>query len=364
METSFKDITTAHQNIETEKEERLERANLDWPNLHFGYTPTDYHLECYYKDGKWSETKVVQKDTVELSMAASCLHYGQEAFEGLKIFEHKDGTVSSFRPEENARRMIRSAEKLLMAPPPEELFLSMVEKVVQLNKRYIPPYGSGAALYVRPLLIGTSGLLGVKPATEYLLLMFATPVGPYFKGGLKPIKLFVEREMKRAAPGGTGDVKVGGNYAASLRVSKKVRDLGYNEVLYLDAVEDEFVDESGPANFFGITKDNKYVTPDSESILPSITNMSLMVLAEKELGLSVEKRPVHVGEVFDFTEAGCCGTAAIITPVKSITYRGRTITYTDKDEAGPVSQNLYDKLTAIQLGDEEDKFGWNYKIDL
>lgn len=342
----------------------MERTNLDWGNLPFGYMKTDYHLEYYFKDGKWSEAKIVEKDTIELSMAASCLHYGQEAFEGLKAHQHKDGKVTVFRPDENGRRIIRSAKKILMAEPPLELFLDAVQKIVQLNKRFIPPYGSGASLYLRPLLIGTTGLLGVKPADEYLFLMFASPVGPYFKEGLKPISLYVEEEMKRAAPGGTGDVKVGGNYAASLRVSKKVRDLGYKEVLYLDAVENEYVDESGPANFFGISKDGNYITPASESILPSITNMSLMILAKEEFGIEVEKRPVHVDEVFNFTEAGCCGTAAVITPVKSITYRERTVTFTESDEAGPVSQKLYNKLTGIQKGEEEDKFNWNMEIKL
>ncbi len=337
------------------------KANLDWKNLTFGYNPTDCHLEYYFKDGKWSEAKVVEEDILHLNMSSTCLHYGQEAFEGLKAFEHKDGKVTVFRPEENARRMIKSAEKILMEPFPEEMFLDAVQKVVQLNKKYIPPYGQGASLYIRPLLIGISGLLGVSPSSEYLFVVFVSPVGPYFKGGMKPIDLCVEEEMKRAAPGGTGDVKVGGNYAASLRVSKKVRDMGYKEVLYLDALQNRYLDESGPANFFGITKDYKYVTPQSESILPSITNKSLMELAEKELGLTVEQRPVDVEEIFGFTEAGCCGTAAVITPVRSITYRDKKASYTDT-EPGPVAQKLYNKLTAIQLGDEEDKYGWNMEV--
>jgi len=342
----------------------MEKANLDWKNLPFAYMKTDSHLEYRFENGKWSSAKIVEKDTIELNMSASCLHYGQEAFEGLKAHQHKDGKVTVFRPDENGKRMIKSAKKILMAEPPVELFLEAVEKIVQLNQRFIPPYGMGASLYLRPLLIGTTGLLGVKPASEYMFLLFAAPVGPYFKEGLKPIELCVEEDMKRAAPGGTGDVKVGGNYAASLRVSKKVRDMGYQEVLYLDAVDKEFIDESGPANFFGITKESNYVTPNSESILPSITNMSLMTLAKEEFGMTVEKRPVNVNEVFDFREAGCCGTAAVITPVKSITYRDRTITYTETDEAGPVTQKLYNKLTGIQVGDEEDQFGWNMEIKL
>lgn len=342
----------------------MERANLDWSNLTFAFTPTDHHVQYYYKDGKWSDAKIVNESTLNLSISATCLHYGQQAFEGLKAFEQKDGKISVFRPEENAKRMISSAKKILMAEPPEEVFLEAIDKVVQLNKKYVPPYGSGAALYLRPLLIGITGLLGVKPSSEYLFLVFASPVGPYFREGLKPISLCVEEDMKRAVPGGTGDVKVGGNYAASMRVSKKVREMGYQEVLYLDAIEKEYLDESGPANFFGITKGKKYITPQSESILPSITNKSLRVIAE-DMGLQVEQRPVHVGEVFDFVEAGCCGTAAVITPVKSITYREKTVTYTENDKPGSYTQKLYDRLTAIQLGEVEDKYGWNriIKVD-
>jgi branched-chain amino acid aminotransferase len=341
----------------------VERANLDWSNLTFSYTDTGKHLEYYYKNGKWQPVKVVNKSTIELSIAATCLHYGQAAFEGLKVFEQKDGTISCFRPEENAKRIYKSSEKILMQPPPQEIFLEAVEKITQLNKEYIPPYGSGAALYIRPLMIGISGLIGVKPAQDYLFLVFATPVGPYFKEGLKPITLCVEEEMKRAAKGGTGDVKVGGNYAASLRVTQKVRDLGYNEVLYLDSVESKYLDESGPANFFGITKDNKYVTPLSSSILPSVTNMSLMQIA-KDMGMEVERRPVEVTEIETFSEAGCCGTAAVITPVKSITYRGNTVTYCKDNQPGAKTKLLYDRLTQIQLSQIEDTHHWNYKINI
>ena len=209
----------------------MERANLDWENLTFQYVKTDYHLEYYFKDGQWSDAKIVESDKIELSIAATALHYGQECFEGLKAFEQKDGTISIFRPDENAKRMINSAKKILMEPFPEEKFLEAVNEVVRLNRRFIPPYGSGASLYIRPLLLGTSGIVGVKPSHEYLFLVFVTPVGPYFKGGLKPIDLLVIEDIDRAAPFGTGDVKVGGNYAAGLRASKKAKDLGYNEVL-------------------------------------------------------------------------------------------------------------------------------------
>jgi len=337
----------------------MERANLDWGNLTFAYTKTDGHLQYHFKDGKWDDGQIVTNDTLNLNIAATCLHYGQECFEGIKVFEQEDGKISIFRVDENAKRMRNSAEKILMEPFPAEKFKEAIFRLVKLNKRFIPPYGYGASLYIRPLLLGTSGLVGVKAASEFMFLVFATPVGPYFKTGLKPIKLYVEESMDRAAPDGVGDVKVGGNYAASLRVSKKARDLGYSEVLYLDAKHKQFVDESGPANFFGITKDNKYVTPDSMSILPSITNKSLMYLAENELGLKVEKRPVDIKGITTFKEAGCCGTAAVITPVKSITYKDETITYSENDEVGEVSQKLYDTLTSIQLGKIEDKYGWN-----
>jgi len=340
----------------------MERANIDWKNLPFDYYKTDCHLQYYFRNGKWDNGSVVTEDKLNLPISATCLHYGQEAFEGIKVFEQKDGKITIFRVEENAKRMIRSAEKILMEPFPQDMFIDAVSKLVKLNKKYIPPFGSGASLYIRPLLIGISNLLGVRPSTDYLFLVFASPVGPYFKTGLKPIKLYVEESMDRAAPDGVGDVKVGGNYAASLRVSTKVKKMGFNEVLYLDARHKKYIDESGPANFFGITKDNKYVTPKSESILPSITNKSLMILAKDELGLQVENRPVDVKEIFNFKEAGCCGTAAVITPVKSITYKDQTVTYCEGDEIGTTCQKLYDKLTSIQVGLLEDKYGWNTEI--
>lgn len=342
----------------------MERANLDWTNLEFSYIKTDYHLEYYFKDGKWSEAQIKKSDKIELHMAATALHYGQQCFEGLKAFERADGKISIFRVNENAKRMKRSAEKIKMEPFPEDKFIEAVFKVVQLNRRFIPPYGSGASLYVRPLLLGTSGIVGVKPSYEYLFLIFVTPVGPYFKGGLKPIRLLVEEEIDRAAPLGVGDVKVGGNYAAGMRATIKAKSLGYNEVLYLDAKHKKYIDESGPANFFGITKDNKYVTPASSSILPSITNKSLRVIAEKELGMTVEQRPVDVQEIFDFEEAGCCGTAAVITPVKSITYRDREVVYLKDEDVGPTCKKLYDTLTGIQLGTVEDKYSWNFEVPM
>lgn len=342
----------------------MDRVKLNWGELPFDYIKTDCHLEYYFSDGKWDEGTVVEDDNLSLNISATCLHYGQECFEGMKAFETKDGRVLSFRPDENAKRMETTAHKILMKPFPVETFVEATDKVVRLNKRFIPPYGSGAAMYIRPLLLGVTGTVGIKPSTEYLWMVFATPVGPYFKHGLKPIKLLVEEEVDRAAPNGVGDVKVGGNYAAGLRASFGAKGKGYDEALYLDALEKKYIDESGATNFFGITKDGKYVTPSSHSILPSITNMSLRTIA-KDLGITVEDRPIHVDELPDFVEIGCCGTAAIITPVKSITYRGKEITYDcGNDDIGPVSKKIYDQLTGIQAGDVEDKHGWTREIKL
>ena len=276
----------------------MEKANLDWEKIPFSYKKTDGHLEYRFSDGKWDEGVVVKDDTISLNIAATCLHYGQECFEGLKVFEGKDRQALVFRIDENAKRLAGSARKILMEEVPEKMFIDSIYKLVKLNRRFIPPHGSGASLYIRPLLLGISPIIGVKPSTEYLYLVFSTPVGPYFPTGLKPIKLLVEESIDRAAPGGVGDVKVGGNYAAGLRATHKAKDLGYNEVLYLDAKEKKYIDESGPANFFGITKDGKYVTPDSNSILPIITNVSLRVFA-LALGLKVEKRPIRVEEIFN-----------------------------------------------------------------
>jgi len=341
----------------------MQKADLDWSNLPFSYVKTDCHMEYLFSDGKWDNGKAVYDDKLSLSIASTCLHYGQECFEGLKVFESKDGRALIFRVEENAKRMFNSAKKIMMEPIPEDKFIEGVYRVVKLNAKYIPPHGCGASMYLRPLLIGISGIIGVRPSEEFLFVVFGTPAGPYFKSGLKPIKLRVEESMDRAAPNGVGDSKVGGNYAAGLRASIKAKNLGFHEALYLDAKEKTYIDESGPANFFGITKDNKYVTPNSNSILPSITNKSLRVIAE-ELGLKVEVRPMHIDEIFDLKEAGCCGTAAVITPVKSITYGDKVATYTEGDEIGPISKQLYDRLRAIQQGLAEDKHGWVREIPL
>ena len=332
--------------------------DINWGELPFGYVKTDYNVRCYYKNGKWGELEISSEETVNLHIAATALHYGQESFEGLKAFKGKDGKVRLFRWEENAKRMRNSAKGIRMAEVPDEIFIAAVKKVIKLNERFVPPYGSGASLYLRPLLIGSGAQVGVKPATEYLFMIFVSPVGPYFKEGFKPVKMKIEREYDRAAPLGTGSIKVGGNYAASLNALHDAHEEGYASSLFLDAREKKYIDEAGPANFFGI-KDNTYVTPKSISILPSITNMSLIDIA-KDMGMEIERRPIKVEELATFEEAGACGTAAVISPIGQIddVAKGNSYIYSKDGEAGKVSTELYKRLQGIQMGDIEDKFGW------
>ena len=336
---------------------------LDWGNLSFGYIPTDYNVRCYYKDGKWGEIEESTSESINIHMASTCLHYGQEIFEGLKAFRGKDGKVRIFRLEENAKRIITSAEGIKMQPIPVELFCEMVKRVVKLNERFVPPYGSGASLYIRPLEIGISAQVGVKPSTEYLFLVLVTPVGPYFKGGFKNTNICIMREFDRVAPKGTGRWKVGGNYAASLEAGEKAHELGYSAVLYLDPKEKKYIDECGPANFLAI-KDGKYITPASESILPSITNMSLQQIA-KDLGMEVECRQIPLEELDTIQEAAACGTAAVASPIGEIHDLDLDKKYIiSKDgEPGPVVTALYNKLRGIQLGEEEDIHGWNTIVE-
>lgn len=336
---------------------------IDWSNLSFGYMKTDYNVRCYYRDGKWGEIEVSSSETINLHMAATSLHYGQEAFEGLKAYRCKDGKIRIFRMESNAERLQSTCRGILMPELPTDMFCEMVKKVVKLNEDFIPPYESGASLYIRPLLIGTGAQVGVHPAKEYLFLIFVTPVGPYFKGGFATNPYVIIRQYDRSAPLGTGTYKVGGNYAASLRANKLAHDLGYSCEFYLDAKEKKYIDECGAANFFGI-KDNTYVTPKSTSILPSITNKSLMQLAE-DMGLKVECRPVPEEELATFEEAGACGTAAVISPIERIDDLENKKSYViAKDgKPGAISTKLYNKLRAIQYGDEQDVHGWVTVID-
>lgn len=336
---------------------------LDWKSLPFGYIKTDYNVRSYYRNGQWGELEISSSEYINIHMAASGLHYGQEAFEGMKCFMGKDGRIRLFRWDENSRRMRKSAEGIMMAEVPDELFHTAILTAVRLNKRFIPPYGSGASLYIRPLLIGSGAQVGVKAATEYLFLVFVTPVGPYFKEGFMPVDMMITRVFDRAAPLGTGHIKVGGNYAASLRALDIAHQKGYASALFLDAREKKYIDEAGPANFFGI-KDNTYVTPESHSILPSITNKSLMQIA-KDLGMKVEIRPVPVEELDTFDEVGACGTAAVISPVRSVVDEstGKTYQFCKNNKPGAVSSKLYEKLTGIQTGDLPDSYGWIEIVD-
>jgi branched-chain amino acid aminotransferase len=336
--------------------------SFDWQNMPFGYHKTDYNVRCYYRNGKWGELEVSSSEYINVHMAATGLHYGQEAFEGLKAYRGKDGKIRLFRWQENAKRMIETAKYILMAEITEQLFFDAVVKAVELNKQYVPPYGTGATLYIRPLLFGTGAQVGVKPADEYLFSIFVTPVGAYFKEGFKPVDVMISREYDRAAPHGTGHIKVGGNYAASLKSLAEGHQKGFSTVVYLDAKEKKYIDECGPANFFGI-KGNKYVTPKSSSILPSITNKSICQLAE-HIGLEVERRQVPVEELAEFSETGECGTAAVISPIRKIVDpdNDKIYNYCTNNEAGPVCTKLYNTLTAIQFGDQPDPFGWTTVI--
>jgi branched-chain amino acid aminotransferase len=332
--------------------------NMQWAELPFGYMKTDYNVRCCYSAGQWGELEVSSSEFLNIHIAATCLHYGQESFEGLKAFRGKDGKIRVFRMDENAKRMQESSRGIMMAELPVEKFEEAVRKVILLNQRFIPPYESGSSLYIRPLLIGTGAQVGVKPATEYMFVVFVTPVGPYFKEGFKPAKVCIMRDYDRAAPKGTGNIKVGGNYAASLVAGHKAHTEGYAAVLYLDPKEKKYIDECGPANFFGV-RGNTYITPASDSILPSITNKSIIQLAET-IGMTIERRPIALEELATFEEAANCGTAAVITPIAQIDDLDEKKSYIFAKDGtpGPVCVKLYNKLRAIQYGDEEDLFGW------
>lgn len=336
---------------------------INWSDLSFGYMPTDYNVRCVCKNGVWGELEVSSSPYINIHMAATALHYGQEAFEGMKAFKGRDGRVRIFRMRDNAERLQSSCRGIMMAELPIDKFEEAVLKAVKLNERFIPPYESGASLYIRPLLFGTTAQVGVKPAKDYMFVVFVTPVGPYFKAGFKPTPYAIMRQYDRVAPLGTGTYKVGGNYAASLSAGEKAHDMGYSAVLYLDSKEKKYLDECGPANFFGI-RGSSYITPKSDSILPSITNKSLMTLAE-ELGMIVERRHIPVEELATFDEAGACGTAAVISPVSRVDDidEGKSYVFSKDGRPGPVCERLYNKLRAIQYGDEPDTYGWITYVD-
>ncbi len=330
--------------------------HVDWKNIGFGYRDTDFNIRCYYRNGEWGPLEVSSSTTIQLHMAATSLHYGQEAFEGLKAFRGKDGKIRVFRMDENAKRLQHSCDGILMPQLPEDKFMEAVRMAVKKNERFVPPFGSDAALYIRPLLMGTAPEIGVKPSSEYLFIVFVMPVGSYFPEGFKPTDLVIMRAYDRAAPQGTGKYKVGGNYAASMGAGKLAKEQGFSAVLYLDSREKKYLDECGPANFFGI-KNNSYVTPQSDSILPSITNKSLMVLAE-EMGLKVEQRKVPYEELAEFEEVGACGTAAVISPIKGVYDADKDRWFRYGDEPGKWCTRLYEQLRAIQDGLIPDKYGW------
>jgi len=341
----------------------MEAEKLDWKNLPFGYLKTDYNIRTYYKNGAWGEIEASTSEFIDIHMAATALHYGQQAFEGMKAYRGKDNKTRLFRWEENAKRLNRSAQVLLMPEVPAGHFKEAINLAIKKNARFLPPYESGAALYIRPLLVGTGPEVGVKPAAEYLFIVFVTPVGPLLSAGFIPVDFSITHEFDRAAPLGTGHVKAGGNYAAGLRAMKKAQKEGYASVIFLDAKEKSYIDECGPANFFGI-KDNTYITPKSHSILPSITNRSLQDLA-RQMGMKVEVRPVPVEELETFEEVGACGTAAVISPIGKVedVDKGKSYNFGDGITPGPVSTRLYESLIGIQNGDLEDSFGWTKILD-
>lgn len=340
----------------------MEKKNIDWSSIGFGYIKTDKRYVSNYKNGAWDEGTLTDDANVVLSECAGVLQYAQTVFEGLKAYTTEDGRIVCFRPDLNASRMADSAKRLEMPAFPEDRFVKAVEETVRANAAYVPPYGSGATLYIRPYMFGSNPVIGVKPADEYQFRMFCTPVGPYFKGGARPITIKVS-DFDRAAPHGTGHIKAGLNYAMSLHAIVTAHQEGYDENMYLDAATRTKVEETGGANFIFVTKDGTVVTPKSNSILPSITRRSLMVVAEKYLGLKVEHREVYFDEVKDFAECGLCGTAAVISPVGKIVDHGKEICFpSGMEKMGPVIQKLYDTLTGIQMGRIEAPEGWIKEI--
>jgi len=335
----------------------MAKKDINWGELGFAYMQTNSFVRMNWKDGKWSEPKLLTDYNITMNVAATALHYGQAAFEGLKVFTLKNGDTAAFRPDENAKRMIASADRLLMEEISVDDFLKSLNILVKDNIDFIPPYGTGASAYVRPLLIGTGARIGVQRADEYDFYMLIMPVGPYYKGGIKPINALMNTEFDRAAPRGLGNVKSAGNYAAGLQNDYIGKAKGFPISLYLDSKEHKYIDEFGTSNFVAITKDGKYVTPESQSVLPSITNKSLQQLA-KDNGMIVEKRKISIDELPDFVEVGSVGTASVITPISSITYGDKVFKFGEPNTL----LKLYKQLTGIQNGDLEDKHGWMYKI--
>lgn len=340
----------------------MEKKNIDWAELGFGYIKTDYRFVSNYKNGAWDEGVLTEDSSVVISECAGVLQYAQTIFEGMKAYTTADGRIVTFRPDLNGERMEQSAERLEMPVYPKDEFVKAVLKTIKANEAYVPPYGSGATLYVRPYMFGSNPVIGVKPADEYQFRVFTTPVGPYFKGGVKPLTIRIS-DFDRAAPNGTGHIKAGLNYAMSLHAIVDAHKQGYDENMYLDAASRTKVEETGGANFLFVTRDGKVVTPKSDSILPSITRRSLMQVAREYLGLEAEEREVYVEELADFAECGLCGTAAVISPVGKIVDHGKEICLpSGMSEMGPVTKKLYDTLTGIQMGTIKAPEGWVVEV--
>ncbi|MGR3751373.1 branched-chain amino acid aminotransferase [Pasteurellaceae bacterium 22721_9_1] len=336
--------------------------DLDWHNLGFNYIKTDYRYLAYWKNGEWQKGELVTDNVLHISEGSTALHYGQQCFEGLKAYRTKDGSINLFRPDENGKRLQRSCRRLLMPEIPVEMFIDACKQVVKANEEWVGPYGSGATLYLRPFVIGVGDNVGVSPAPEYIFSIFVCPVGAYFKGGLKPTNFMVSH-YDRAAPQGTGAAKVGGNYAASLYPGKQAKAQGFADCIYLDPTTHTKIEEVGSANFFGITKDNKFITPKSPSILESITKYSLLYLAKERFGMEAIEGDVYIDELDNFAEAGACGTAAVVTPIGGIQYNDKLHVFYSETEVGPVTRQLYDELVGIQFGDKPAPEGWIVKVE-
>lgn len=337
------------------------KVAINWGKLGFSYMKTEYRYLSYWQDGQWDAGTLTKDNLLHISEGSPALHYGQQCFEGLKAYRTKSGQVQLFRPDRNAARMQESCRRVLMPEFPVDRFIDACQQVVRANEAYVPPYGTGATLYLRPFVIGVGDNLGVRPADQYIFSVFCSPVGPYFKGGLKPVNFSVS-DFDRAAPSGTGAAKVGGNYAASLMPHHLAVQRGYADCIYLDPSTHSKIEEVGAANFFGITKDNKFITPSSRSILPSITKYSLLQVAKDYLGMEVEESDVLIDHLDQFAEAGACGTAAVITPIGGIEYKGRLHVFHSETEVGPVTRKLYETLCGIQFGDIEAPAGWMVKV--
>ncbi len=335
---------------------------LDWKNLGFSYIKTDYRFIARWKDGKWDNGELTTDSTLHIHEGSTALHYGQQCFEGLKAYRCKDGSINLFRPDQNAKRMQNTCDRLLMPQVPTELFIRACKEVVKANEKWVAPYGTGATLYLRPFVIGVGENIGVRPAPEYLFCVFCCPVGAYFKGGMKPSN-FLVTDYDRAAPHGTGGVKVGGNYAASLLPHELAAERKFADAIYLDPKTHTKIEEVGAANFFGITRDNKFITPLSPSILPSITKYSLLYLAKERLGMETIEGDVYINELDQFAEAGACGTAAVISPIGGIQYGDDFHVFYSETEVGPITKRLYEELTGIQFGDVEAPEGWIVKVE-